>query len=464
MATDRNASDGRDIIEPHGIMQVPIKDRTRSFLEMGWMMGAVYLCLPVLTLMGLMVTGLPVGQALLAVIIGAILGVGFPLVGGYIGAYHGIPGTAASRATFGIRGAGIQSFNILAAAVGWYTAHILLTGLLINQVTSIWLGYQNLILWIVIIGVASLVNAVLGIDWIALAQKILVPLLFVVVVLSWAISMNNIGWTFNLSAGGSSGSPSFLGAVSTSLAVFMMSYVIASDYGRYTSDTPSAPLAGALFPFVIQVGFAIIAASLFMATGTPDLPQQMVDLGLLIPLTFIAIFATYTTNIVNLYSGGLAVTNTIPSLGRIYPTVGVGVVSIALSVFIATQLTFFEFLFLFLNIVGVLLISANVISAIDFAFRNLKFDTVDLFVRDSSSKYWYWGGVNIVAAGVWVFSVIIGWYAPGSWGKLLVAGIVAAAIYLPLALLVGPIKSSMSDDANNGDEPFTERVSQELAD
>ena len=131
----------------------------------------------------------------------------------------------------------------------------------------------------------------------------------------------------------------------------------------------------------------------------------------------------WTINVLNLYTGGLSLSNIFERLGRFWTTVIISILGIALS---ATP----DVVKGYTTYVGML---GNVFSPIggvlifDYLFvKRMQIDLVGLF--EPNGPYWYWKGVNPVAV-VWT---VLGFLAymfviPAEWIRVLVTVVVTGA-------------------------------------
>jgi purine-cytosine permease-like protein len=133
------------------------------------------------------------------------------------------------------------------------------------------------------------------------------------------------------------------------------------------------------------------------------------------PLTLLAVLVVivldnWTINVLNLYTGGLSVSNIFEKVGRFWTTLAVGVASILLSAFPGLVSGYLQYTSalgnLFAPVAGILLV--------DYIFiQKRRIQVPALF--DPEGPYWYWHGFNMLAVA-WTF-VGFGLYVatPASW-------------------------------------------------
>src|ERR671925_1915928 len=102
-----------------GIRPVPLEHRRLSGLDFGVLWGDLSIGLLVLVTGALLVPALGLPQALLAVVLGSVIGcVPLALVG-LAGAREGVPGMVLFRPVLGLRGSYVPSVLNIAQLVGW---------------------------------------------------------------------------------------------------------------------------------------------------------------------------------------------------------------------------------------------------------------------------------------------------------------------------------------------------------
>jgi NCS1 family nucleobase:cation symporter-1 len=445
-----NVKQSVGLVEKHGLEQVPLNERNRKPIDMLIVVGGIWVCVPVLTLAGLFVPALGPGKAILAAVIGCFLGMLFPYFGSLMGATHGVPGTSLSRTAFGIKGSSITSILTLMAGIGWYIAHVLMAALIFNTAVQPLTGFDSLPFWVTVVSIVCIINTLLGIKTIVWLNRIFVPLLLVAITASFILSMNKVNWV--LPSYEPTGGMSFPLAVSINFSVFVMSFIFAADYNRYASPEKkhTTSIMSAISPFFIQIFFIIVGVYLFVATGQVDLTQQLVSLNLLFLAGFIAVMASWTTNVTNLYAGGLALSNMIPKLNQFWSTIIVGALGTILTVLVSISLGYFGFLFSFLGVVGAGFVACNAIIIVDWIMRKRNVDVPALFDNSSNSKYWYTAGLNPIALVSWLIGSVTSYFLPHNTYPLILGFLLTGLIYVVFTKVFSkPISSDSNVEIAN---------------
>jgi nucleobase:cation symporter-1, NCS1 family len=153
-------------------------------------------------------------------------------------------------------------------------------------------------------------------------------------------------------------------------------------------------------------------------------------------LLFLIVIAldNWTINVLNLYTGGLALSNMFERLGRFWTTGIISLLGIALSATpsVASGYTTYVGMLgnLFSPIGGVLLADYILV-------KRMKIDLAALF--QPHGAYWYWNGINPVAVAWTVLGFLAYMFIiPAEWIKVLVTLIVTGAGYWATIQLLSP--------------------------
>lgn len=283
----------------------PEEKRSWRSIALIWIGAAI--CVPALMVGGLIGMGLPFGKAILAMICGFLLVCTYMILVGMQGSDLGLPTTAILTRAFGERGSTIASGLVISiSCIGWFGLNTVICGSsfckILNSATGV-----NLPLWIsdIVWGLAMLLTAVFGIKALDLLNKIAVPALLIMLVYGLVHALGNGGKQFVTSY--QPNEPiSFIAGVTLAVSGFAVGAVLASDYTRYSKtrgDTAKSCFLG-IFPASILV--LTIGGVLSVTTGSYDLTIMFAEMGLPVIGLLCLTLATWTTNVGNAYSGGIA--------------------------------------------------------------------------------------------------------------------------------------------------------------
>ena len=416
---------GAGRIETYGMQPVPLHLRTLRWQDLFCIIINFQLNAGQILVAGLSVAaGLPVWQAILAQVLGIAVAFIPYLLMATVGVDYGIPGQAATRMAFGLRGARmLPSLVRTIASTYWFAFQTIAGSLAIAAVLDRWTGTAHSLLAISIaFGVLQAVVAILGYGSLKILSRIALPLK--IVILSWMVItlMTHHDPNFAPSrvfafASKGGGWLLFIAWFNSWVATWLTMITDAADFCRYSRSrrdmwigTMLAAFTGALIVSVL--GAYAAGATLGLRPNAFDvvasISQGWLPLSLLLA---VIVFDNWTINVLNLYTGGLSLLNMFESLGRIRATILVSAAGIALSALPALVDRYTGSMTLLGTVFAPL---AGVLLADYLLIKRMRLDISALFTPGGA--YWYWRGVNPVAAswtviGFLLYSVVL----PVSW-------------------------------------------------
>jgi len=343
---------------------------------------------------------------------------------GMQGSDLGRPTVINAESAFGSQGAGIViSFILGVSLMGWFGVQTGVTGVAFSSMMAE-LGVDisvsvSTLIW----GLIMMSTAIIGYKALSFLNYIAVPALIVLCVYGIVLAAGEYGWQGLLQLEPSSSMPVFSG-VAMVVGGFAVGAAIAADYSRYNKNRTDAALSIVLG--VVPAGLLMIfaGATIAAAAGSPDITQVISSLGFPVLGMIILILATWTTNVVNAYSGGLAVTNMFRLKGdkRALTTAIAGIVGTALALF-----GILDGFVTFLSILTAGIVPLAGVMITDYWIK-----------RKGRPENWApVPGVNWAAVIAWLGASAISYFV--TWGITAVNGIVSALVlYLLLdALLNG---------------------------
>ena len=323
-----------------------------------------------------------------------------------VGVDYGITGQVACRMVFGIQGAKwLPSIMRVIASTYWFAVQTIVAANVVVAIRHQLTGGSYSVVWTgIVLASMQVVLALVGYDWLKQLSRYGFP-----------IKIGGIGYMFWLLAHVAEPSyrPSavlhfqehtgwhyWLCAVwlNSMVAAWLTMITDAADFCRYTRSRRDmwwgTMLAGLLATaFSVSLGAYAACASLGRESNPFSLAATINPHWFTLALILLVITLDETTiNVMNLYTGGLSLTNFIERPGRFWNTLAVGVVSVALSAFpslLTRLLPFTTFLGnLFAPLAGVLLFHYLFVA-------RMHIDLPALF--DPDGIYRYFHGVNVVA-------------------------------------------------------------------
>ena len=269
------------------------------------------ICLPALMVGGFLAAGLTIGQVFIALIVGFGIILAYMCLIGIQSEDLGLPTVSCAEAALGTLGSRfVISLLIGVACIGWFWVQAAVCGssfsAMLAGLTGITIPVPvSILFW----GVVMLLTAVFGYRAMKYLNYIVVPLLVLILGYAAYASLFKGGGTPAIAAYTPRANTGLLGGISIVVGSFALGGVISGDCSRYAksrADVVKSSVLGVLPISLIIMGLGAASA---IATGQYDITQILVSLGLPAIGLIVLIFATWSTNILNAYSGGIALSN-----------------------------------------------------------------------------------------------------------------------------------------------------------
>lgn len=332
------------------LTEIPLKDR-QHWLTPAMIFGGLEFTIPVLMVGASLAASFGLSKILLILIIALFV---FQWVGntvaGYIGAKTGRSSSVIAKTSFGTTQARvIVGLTIFVVSLGWWALQTAVAGNAIAAMFGIdyTTQYWSWVLITVVAGLLFALPSIIGYNSMKWTDYLAVPAGLILIIGGIYLSLKNIGWS-TIANWNPEPTMTIAAAISLVIGVNVSQWVIASDYTRYAKPTWKDNL---LIPSgIVVVGFPlfIVGAIMSVGVGDADIVNVMMNLGFPVWGFLILWLATWTSQIVNNYSMGLALANVLnisSSKGRAILTL-IGTI-IAIVIAILGILDYFEdFLYL----------------------------------------------------------------------------------------------------------------------
>lgn len=413
--------------EERGVETVPDIERTAEPKSLITVFLGANLSLSVMVFGWLSILyGLGWWQSVSAILVGTVLGAIFVAKSALLGWKAGTNNSVASGAYFGVKGRLVASFVGLllclqyVALTVWTGGEMFAAG--IARLTNSDSTDQMLILSYTLIGIAVVVIAIYGYQLIVTINRLIIPAMFLVVVLSAFAFIGDFDSSYagdpSLYALGTFW-PTWILAVLTCGAAGPISYVTQTgDWSRYISAAKSekeivkntflAMVIGLSIPTLFGAFIATVAfdENSFAAGWVTSSPSWLI-----LPLLLIAVGGSLGQGAINLYSMGLDLDAILPKLSRSQSTSLVALLSIFL-VFVGKFI--YEAEAAVTNSVLFLTVAATSWLAITlymYKKTNGNFDKDSLQIFNSGKNggaYWFTSGWNFSMIFAWTIGTLIG--------------------------------------------------------
>ncbi len=279
------------------------------------------------------------------------------------------------RFSFGEQGAKIINFIIGLSLLGWFSVALELLAQAIQETGTEILGI-TFPLWIIVC-VASVfitVTTIYGIRSIERLANIAVPILSVFLFYAVYVALyQSAGYPDIWAYQPLERNMSLFDATSVLIGSSVLVPVLMADFSRFIYNDKQSYIA--VLGIVIGTPLVLfISAVMAIKSGQADIIQIMKSLGLVLPAFILLFVSTWVTNATNLYSTVLTFSTIQTNWNFKLMSLITGLLGTLLALF-----QFSEYLFAFLDILGVFAPSISAIYIIDFFWvRNQKYDLSEI--------------------------------------------------------------------------------------
>jgi NCS1 family nucleobase:cation symporter-1 len=300
-----------------GIDPVPPRLRVLGGVETGLLWGNLGVSLLVIVAGALLVPALSLPSALVAILVGCVIGNAMLAVAGMIGADARVPGMALMRAPLGRHGSLLPTAVNVLQGIGWTIFELLVIATAAAALCDELFGFRAQRLWTVVFGVCALVLALLGPigfvrRFIRMFAVWAVPLA-VLYLTWWALDGADLTALWN--AEGDGGLSIWQGAdVVVGITVSWVPY--AADYTRF-SRTRRGALAGTGIGYFVPDAFLLALGAVLVLSRQIDnaaaLPAAVAAGGFAAIVALFALLVTETDEaFANVYSAAVSLQNAFP--------------------------------------------------------------------------------------------------------------------------------------------------------
>ena len=411
-------------VEQHGIDTIPDAERTSGPFDLFRIQfgGANTFATVILGTFPVLL-GLSLVQAILATVLGVVVGALILMPMGLFGPRTGTNNAVSSGAHFGVRGRVLGSFLSLLTAIAFYSISVWVSGdAIVGAATRLFgVGDSDLLRGVIyaVLGALVIVVVIYGYQFMLLVNKVVVlanTVLFLLGIVAYA-SVFDFGYdpgpdayalggfwpTFILSALIVMGNPISFGA-------------FLGDWSRYIpAATSSGRLMGATFlgqlatliPFLFGVGTATLITGDDYVVGL----IQASPLWYAVLLIVVAFLGGMSTGVTSLYGTGLDFSSVFPRLNRVQASLFIGTLAF---LFILVGRLAFDLLGSVNAFIGAIVICTTpwmIIMTIGYVVRRGYYAPQDVQVFNqgrTGGRYWFTDGVNWRGIAAWIPAAIAG--------------------------------------------------------
>ncbi|WP_152642939.1 purine-cytosine permease family protein [Bacillus alveayuensis] len=329
---DKKSTMGKD----EALSAVPLNER-QHWLTPAIIFGGLEFTIPVLMVGASLAGGFSLTEILWIIIIAMVL-FQWPgnFIQGYIGAKTGRSSSVIAKSSFGvIQARFIVGLTIFIVSMGWWALQTAVAGNAISAMFGIdykseWFAWA---LITIIAGLLFALPAIIGYSSMKWTDYIAVPAGLLLIAGGIYLSLKNIGWE-TISTWDPEPNMTFLAAVSLVIGVNVSQWVIASDYTRYAKPKVKDNLLIPLGIIAVGIPLFYVGSIMSVGVGEADIVTVMLNMGFPVWGFLILWFATWTSQLINNYSMGLALANMLnvnSGNGRALLTLGGTIIAIIIA-------------------------------------------------------------------------------------------------------------------------------------
>ncbi len=417
-------------VESFGVETIPAADRTATPFDLFRVAfgGANTFATVVLGAFPVLVFGLGFWDAILAAVLGIVVGGVILMPMALFGPLNGTNNAVSSGAHFGVVGRIVGSFLALLVAIAFFAISIFTSGdILVGALDDLFsTGRSDLLVAVAyaFFAVAILVICIYGFRFMLSVNKVAVVTATLLYFLGAIAYGPDLDTGYGGFAEGDAFGPAFIGSALLVLSNPLSFGAYLGDWSRYIPASTSrgklmlAALASQLAT-IVPFGFGIATATV-IATQSPaaakaaDYAGGLIEVTpgwFLVPVAIIAVIGGLSTGTTSLYGTGLDFSSVFPRLSRVQSTILVGIIAIAVVFVGRFALNFVQTIVTFATLIIVCTTPWVVIMTIGFLQRRGHYlpDHLQVFNRGQrGGAYWFTRGVNWRGMAAWIVAAIVG--------------------------------------------------------
>ncbi|MBI4637282.1 MAG: cytosine permease [Candidatus Rokubacteria bacterium] len=432
---------------PRGIEPVTGDARALGFWDAVVLWGDLGIGLLVLFAGSLLVPGLSLPLALLAIVLGSLVGVALLALAGVPSSLTGVPTMVMLRGVLGVRGSWVPTALNVVQLLGWTIFELVIMGHAANAASKRLLGWDAywfwvavptaLVIWLGVWGPLAVVRRFLGrfAVWLMLGTT---------VYLTWVLfARYDLGplWT----RPGAGGFPGFWGAVDLVIAMPISWMPLVGDYSRLARHPAPVAWGTAVGYLVANVWFYSLGALIVLAASVTPEPKGFVEAIVVLagPLALLLLLVDETDEAwADLYSCAVSIQNVFPGASQtaLIGALGAGSFAVAL----VLDVTRYES---FLLLIGSVFVPLFGVLAADFYLLGRRYGVAALF-QEREGRRVRWSALAAWLLGALGYHAIAGTLVP-----LGIAGAPWLGASLPsffLAIAVYTLRERTRADAGGG--------------
>ena len=376
-----------------GIEPVPERLRVLGGLDLGLLWGNLGVSLLVVVAGAVLVPALSLPSALVAIVVGCLVGNLMLAVAGAIGAQARVPSMVLLRAPLGERGSYLPTAINVVQCIGWTIFELLVIATAAAALSEEVLGFEARWVWTLVFGAAALALGLLGpigvVRTLIRRVAVWVVPLAVAYLCWWALTGGGLDDAWSRPADG--GLSTWQG-IDIVVGVTVSWIPLAADYTRFARTTREAFWGTGIGYFVPDALLLALGAVVLLTRDVADasaLPAAVAAGGLVAVLALLALTVAETDEaFANAYSGAVSLQNLLPGVSQrvlIVATTTLGTIGA-----LVLELTSFQS---FLFLLGSCFVPLFAVLLADWLAAGRRYERDDVFASAS---------VRVGAIGAWL--------------------------------------------------------------
>lgn len=287
------------------------ESKRQSWISLAAVWIGAMVCVPCMMVGGYLSAGFSMSAILMCMVIGFGIICLYMCFMGMQGCDLGMPTVSIAANALGERGARfIIGLIIAIACIGWFGVQASVCGSSFSAMINAMIGVKiptvaSGIVW----GIIMLLTAMFGYNAVKYLNFVAVPALILVLLYAMIAVFSKGAGISGVFAYKPAQSMSFVAGINLVVATFAVGGVISADFSRYAKNRRDVIKSNVIGVFPSGILILFIGAACSISAGEYDVSKVLMSLGLPAFGLLALILATWTTNVTNAYSGGLAFSN-----------------------------------------------------------------------------------------------------------------------------------------------------------
>jgi cytosine permease len=282
----------------------------RDWLGIAFVHAGRFVCVPVFALGGMLINGFSFAGAMLCVFVGFSVLWAYGCFVGMRSHDTGLPSVAVSAEGMGLLGARfVISLLLSVACVGWFGIQSAACGSSFAAITAKLFGVSAPPAWVCTVfwGAAITFATMFGFRSLKFLSYITTPVLLLILVFMLCTTLPS-GGAAALLAHRPETPMSFASGISSVMGSFALGALITGDYCRYAKSRRTGVVLPLSLSLLVVGPVSFFAGAVFsVVAGDTDITVLLADMGMPAVALIAMLFAAWTNNLVNAYSGAIAV-------------------------------------------------------------------------------------------------------------------------------------------------------------